>query len=70
MELGKITAWLQSEQPWAPGVALYKELGTNKTYLRLFALPVTDFSREVLYRELKAMVQTPPPVGIPLASWY
>jgi hypothetical protein len=56
MELGNITAWLASEQPYAQGVALYKQVGTNPTYLRLFALPATAFSREALQRELKALV--------------
>ena len=56
MELGKITAWLQSEQSYAQGAALYAQLGTNKTYLRLFALPATPYSQRVLVRELAALV--------------
>lgn len=56
MELGKITAWLQSEQPWAPGVALYAAVGPSATYKRLFALPATPYSQGVLVRELTALV--------------
>ena len=70
MKLSEITAWLASEQPFSQGAALYAQVGTNATYQRLFALPATDFSREVLQRELKALVRPAPPMGTPLASWY
>lgn len=56
MELGAITAWLASEQPFAQGVALYAKVGTNATYLRLFALPATEYSRQALVRELGSLV--------------
>ncbi|MDO7853160.1 hypothetical protein [Hymenobacter convexus] len=56
MELGKITAWLASEQRYASGAALYAQMGTNPTYLRLFALPETAFSRQALVRELRTLV--------------
>ncbi|WP_201979337.1 hypothetical protein [Hymenobacter rubidus] len=56
MERGNITAWLASAQPYAQGAALYAQVGTNKTYLRLFALPETVHSRQALVRELRALV--------------
>ncbi|UOQ99897.1 hypothetical protein MUN81_10440 [Hymenobacter sp. 5317J-9] len=56
MELAAITAWLASARPFAQGVALYAQVGTNATYQRLFALGESDYSAQVLARELRAMV--------------
>jgi hypothetical protein len=57
MELSNITAWLASDQPFAPGAALYQAAGPSSIYKQLFALGETAYSRQVLARELSTMVQ-------------
>ena len=56
MKLSDITAWLASNRDFKQGAALYAALGTNKTYVRLFALGATPYSQQVLGRELQALV--------------
>ncbi|TPG71991.1 hypothetical protein [Hymenobacter nivis] len=65
METAAITAWLASDQPYAAGVAFYAAHGTNPTYQRLFSLGETPYSRQVLARELAALVG-PQPVLAPV----
>jgi|GEM_PF-2316825 len=60
MKLADITAWLASSQDFAQGRALYAALGTNRTYQRLFGLGATAYSRGVLVRELRALVEVVP----------
>ncbi|MGI4866153.1 MAG: hypothetical protein ACRYFZ_19670 [Janthinobacterium lividum] len=56
MNLSDIHAWLASEQDFAQGCALYAALGTSAAYKRLFNLAATPYSRQVLTRELGALV--------------
>lgn len=69
MNLPDIGAWLASDRDWKQGVALYAALGTSATYQRLFALGATDYSRQVLGRELSALVLPvkPDPTPVPPA---
>jgi hypothetical protein len=57
LPLSAISAWLASDRPFAQGAALYAAAGPSATYQRLFALGATDYSRQVLERELSALVQ-------------
>jgi len=65
MKPSDITAWLASAQDFAPGVALYDQVGTSDTFKYLFSLGPTDYSRRVLLRELSALVVAPPPASAP-----
>jgi len=56
MNLPDVSTWLTSERDFKQGVALYAALGTSTTYQRLFGLGATDYSRQVLARELSALV--------------
>lgn len=67
MNLPDIDAWLASDRDWKQGVALYAALGTSATYQRLFGLGATDYSRQVLVRELNALVRTAAPEAVPPA---
>jgi len=55
MNLADIRAWLASSQDFTQGVALYAALGTSAAYKRLFTLDATDYSRQVLVRELSGI---------------
>lgn len=71
MKLHDITAWLASDRDFAPGVALYNAGTPSKTYQRLFALGATEYSRSVLVRELRALVDVvpaPAPLVAPVAA--
>lgn len=57
METAAITTWLASAQPFAQGVTLYQKVGSSKTFLRLFKLGETNYSRGVLARELGHLVR-------------
>jgi len=69
MNLPDVSIWLASERDFKQGVALYAALGTSTTYQRLFSLGATDYSRQVLARELGALVAPMPaevtPVMVP-----
>ncbi|MDO7875535.1 hypothetical protein Q5H93_12395 [Hymenobacter sp. ASUV-10] len=75
--LSAISAWLASDRPFAQGAALYAAVGPSDTYKRLFGLAATDYSRQVLERELRALVHDvpaqvaavapPPPPAPPVA---
>jgi hypothetical protein len=58
MNLPDVSAWLASDRDFKQGVALYAALGTSTTYQRLFGLGATDYSCQVLVRELSALVPT------------
>ncbi|MDO7877823.1 hypothetical protein Q5H93_24010 [Hymenobacter sp. ASUV-10] len=58
--LSAISAWLASDRPFAQGAALYAAAGPSDTYKRLFGLAATDYSRQVLERELRALVHDVP----------
>lgn len=58
MKLSDIMAWEAAGRPWPQGVALYAAAGPSATYKRLFALGETDYSRNVLWREMAAAVRT------------
>jgi hypothetical protein len=71
MKLPDIDAWLAGDRDFKQGVALYAALGTSTTYQRLFSLGATNYSREVLVRELGgllAAVPAPALAGLGLAS--
>ncbi|MVN77737.1 hypothetical protein GO988_15495 [Hymenobacter sp. HMF4947] len=57
MKLSDIRDWLVSGQDFTEGVALYAQVGTSKTYQRLFALGATAYSQGVLQRELAQLVE-------------
>jgi len=69
MNLPDVSTWLASDRDFKQGVALYAALGTSTTYQRLFGLGATDYSRQVLARELGALVDPAPaevaPVVVP-----
>jgi hypothetical protein len=66
MKLPDITAWLASGCDFKQGVALYAALGASATYQRLFSLGATDYSRQVLVRELSALVPAVEPAPMPV----
>jgi hypothetical protein len=57
MKLSEVSAWLASDRSFAAGAAIYAAVGRSKTYQRLFALGETPYSRQVLERELVALVR-------------
>jgi len=57
LPLSAISAWLASDRPFAQGTALYAAAGPSDTYKRLFSLAATDYSRQVLERELRTLVR-------------
>lgn len=65
MKLEEITAWLASGQDFAQGVALYNAGTPSATYQGLFAQGATTFSRSVLGRELRALVDVVAPTPAP-----
>lgn len=65
MNLPDVSTWLASDRDFKQGVALYAALGTSTTYQRLFGLGATDYSQQVLVRELGALVATPAPEAAP-----
>ena len=66
MNLPDVSTWLASaDRDFKQGVALYAALGTSTTYQRLFGLGATDYSCQVLLRELSALVATPVPEAAP-----
>jgi hypothetical protein len=60
MNLPDVSTWLASDRDFKQGVALYAALGTSNTYQRLFGLGASDYSRQVLARELSALVAPAP----------
>lgn len=80
MNLPDVSTWLASDRDFKQGVALYTALGTSTTYQRLFGLGATEYSCQVLVRELSALVaelvpeaapvpvvvQAPPPAPMPV----
>ena len=68
MNLPDINAWLASDRDFKQGVALYAALGTSATYQRLFRLGATDYSHQVLVRELSALVLAVAPAPAPTPS--
>jgi hypothetical protein len=60
MKLPDIDAWLAGDRDFKQGVALYAALGTSTTYQRLFSLGATNYSREVLVRELGGLLAAVP----------
>lgn len=67
MNAADIRTWLASSQDFAPGVALYDELGTSDVFKRLFSLGASAYSQGVLLRELKALAAEPPAAVTPPA---
>jgi hypothetical protein len=66
MNLPDVSTWLASDRDFKQGVALYAALGTSTTYQRLFGLGATEYSCQVLVRELSALVPTPAPETAPV----
>lgn len=61
MKLPDFTTWLAAGQDFVQGVALYAAArAPSKTYQRLFALGATEYSRQVLLRELRVLAATGP----------
>ena len=58
-----IRAWLASSQDFRQGAALYAQVGTSAAFKRLFTLGATDYSQQVLQRELSALVPTEAPAA-------
>ncbi|MBJ6109445.1 hypothetical protein JAO73_10500 [Hymenobacter sp. BT523] len=54
----QIEEWLESEQDYAEGVALYDVHGRSRVVRQLLASGETDFTRARLVRELQALVST------------
>lgn len=77
VSLSAISAWLAAPGSFAQGAALYAAGGPSATYKHLFALGETAYSRQVLERELRALVRevqeeiaavVPPPPPAPPAA--
>ncbi len=66
MNLPDVSTWLASDRDFKQGVALYAALGTSTTYQRLFGLGATDYSQQVLVRELSALVAPPEAAPAPV----
>jgi hypothetical protein len=61
MKLSDIRAWLDSARDFTQGRALYAASGPSKAYQRLFSLGATEYSRQVLARELTGLVEVVEP---------
>jgi hypothetical protein len=66
MNLPDVPTWLASDRDFKQGVALYAALGASTTYQRLFGLGANDYSRQVLVRELSALVAPAPAAVAPV----
>jgi hypothetical protein len=63
-----IQKWLNGQQNYTVGVAIYKAIGTDKLLKQLFDQPPTDYSKKRLQEELKRLNQAPAAVVATIAA--
>ena len=56
----EVLSWLAAPADFSRGVALYAQLGGSEVYQQLFALGETSYSRSVLEREVRALLEVEP----------
>ncbi|HEX8348335.1 MAG TPA: hypothetical protein VF598_00105, partial [Hymenobacter sp.] len=64
----EISTWLTSNRDYAAGVALYVAHGSSRVIKRLVTSSCTDYTREVLERELTRLIESDPapaPISTP-----